>query len=136
MENNRYEFGPFRLDVAERQLRREGKVLGLTPKAFDVLTLLVVNQGRLLTKEELLRRAWPETFVEESTLVQNIATLRRALGESSGERQFIETVPKVGYRFVADVKPPVVESSPVVWVEEQTSSQVVVEQTEENTSAQ
>ena len=125
MESGPYEFGPFRLDITERQLQCNGKVVALTPKAFEVLTVLAANPGRLLTKEELLHKVWPDTFVEESTLVQNIATVRRALGESSGERQFIETVPKTGYRFVADLKPLPEESNRVVLVEP--SSRKVIE---------
>src|SRR5262249_31551205 len=98
-----YEFGPFRLQAVERRLQRNGTSIALTPKAFEVLSALVTNPGRLLTKEELLNQVWPNTFVQESTLVQNIATLRRALSEHSGGQQFIETVPKAGYRFVAEV---------------------------------
>jgi DNA-binding winged helix-turn-helix (wHTH) protein len=99
---NAYDFGSFRLDVAERVLLRAGKAIALTPKAFDTLLILVRNSGRILEKEELLKSIWPETFVEEATLAQNIFTLRKALGGGEGE-QYIQTIPKRGYRFVASV---------------------------------
>ena len=102
-----YEFGPFRLDPAEGQLVRDGRPLPLTPKAFDLLVLLVENPGRLLTKEDLMRRLWPDSFVEEANLAQNISTIRKALAQSgngSAGSDYIETVPKRGYRFVAEVK--------------------------------
>ncbi len=99
-----YEFGPFRLDVTERLLLREGKPVPLTPKAFETLLALVENSGHLLNKEELLKRIWPDTFVEEATLARNIFTLRKALGEEANGQQYVETVPKLGYRFVAPVK--------------------------------
>jgi DNA-binding winged helix-turn-helix (wHTH) protein/tetratricopeptide (TPR) repeat protein len=97
-----YDFGSFRLDLTERLLLRAGKAVALSPKPFDTLLVLVRNSGRIVEKEELLRSVWPETFVEEATLAQNIFTLRKALGGSEGE-QYIQTVPKRGYRFVASV---------------------------------
>ncbi len=98
-----YEFGPFRLDPAERQLLRNNQTVLLAPKAFDTLLLLVENSGHLLTKNELMKRLWPETFVEEANLAQNISAIRRALDEKNGGAQYIETVPKGGYRFVGKV---------------------------------
>lgn len=100
-----YEFGPFRLAVQERLLYRDGVPVRLTPKGLETLLLLVENHGRLAEKDELMKRLWPDTFVEESNLTFNISTLRKALGDNreSGER-FIETVPKRGYRFVAQVR--------------------------------
>lgn len=98
-----YEFGPFRLDPAERQLLRNDQPVSLAPKVFDTLLLLVENSGHLLSKHELMKRLWPETFVEEVNLAQNISALRRVLGEKDGRVQYIETVPKGGYRFVAKV---------------------------------
>lgn len=98
-----YQFGPFQLDSAERLLRKGDRPIPLTPKAFDTLVLLVQNQGRLLDKDTILRTIWPDTFVEEATLAQNIFTLRKALGETNGGSHFIETVPKRGYRFVGQV---------------------------------
>src|SRR6185369_5644692 len=99
--NKLYEFGPFRLDVDERVLLRDGQMVPLTPKAFDTLVVLIQNNGHVLEKEELLKTVWPDTFVEEATLAQNIFTLRKALGK---EPPYIETIPKRGYRFAASVR--------------------------------
>jgi DNA-binding winged helix-turn-helix (wHTH) protein len=84
-------------------LLREGKVVPLTPKAYELLQMLVQNSGHLLPKEELLKMVWPDSFVEEGNLTRNISTLRAALGENSNGHHYIETVPKRGYRFIADV---------------------------------
>ncbi|HEX5731701.1 MAG TPA: winged helix-turn-helix domain-containing protein [Blastocatellia bacterium] len=102
--NHLYEFGPFRLDPAERLLLRDGQAVQLTAKAFDTLLVLVENSGQVVKKDYLLEQVWSDTVVEESTLAQNIFTLRKTLGEDSHENRFIETVPKFGYRFVADVR--------------------------------
>jgi TolB-like protein/Flp pilus assembly protein TadD len=99
-----YEFGPFRLEPHKGLLRREGEVVPLTPKLFDVLLVLVQNRGRLLIKEEFRDLVWPDTAVEEGSLTRSISSLRRALDETPGDRQYIETVPWRGYRFVASVK--------------------------------
>jgi Tol biopolymer transport system component/DNA-binding winged helix-turn-helix (wHTH) protein len=96
-----YEFGPFRLDPTERKLLRGNQIVALTPKAFDTLLLLVRNCGHLLEKDELIRTLWPDSFVEEGSLSNNIFLLRRALG---GDPAFIETVPGRGYRFVGAVR--------------------------------
>jgi len=96
-----YEFGPFRLDPSERSLLRDGKAVPLTPKAFELLVLLVENRGHLLKKDELIERVWPNTFVEEANLTQNVSALRKALDDKNGGAQYIETVPKGGYRFIA-----------------------------------
>ena len=99
-----YEFGPFRVDMRERRLLRDGQVVPLRPKVFDVLLVLVQNGGRFLSKEELIKRVWRDTVIEEGNLARNISTLRNALGEHPSEAKFIETVPWQGYRFVAAVK--------------------------------
>src|SRR5262245_24866542 len=99
-----YEFGPFRLDPSERQLLREGQVMPLTPKVFDTLLLFVENNNSLLTKDEMIGRLWPDSFVEEGNLAQNVSVLRRALGEQPNGKPYIETVPKLGYRFAAEVR--------------------------------
>lgn len=99
-----YEFGQFRLEAAERRLLRDGVVLPLTPKAFDTLLLLVENSGHVLGRKQLLETLWPDAVVEENTLTQNIAAIRRALGEGQNGQRYIETVPKTGYRFVAPVR--------------------------------
>ena len=96
-----YEFGPFHLDLAERRLMRGNEKVELTPKAFDTLVLLVRNSGHLLEKEKFFSMLWPDSFVEEGSLSNNIFLLRRALGE---DPVFIETVPRRGYRFVGAVR--------------------------------
>ena len=103
-DNQSYEFGRFRLKVAERVLLREGELVPLTPKVFDILVTLVENGGQVVAKDDLMKRVWPNTFVEEGNLTQNISLLRKALGETPGGAQFIETVPRRGYRFVAETK--------------------------------
>lgn len=99
-----YAFGPFRLDPAQRLLLRDGQPVPLTPKAFDILLALVENRGRVLEKDELMRLVWPDTVVEESNLTQHIFTLRRVLGEGPNDHRYIATVPRHGYRFVAEVR--------------------------------
>ena len=106
-----YEFGPFRLDQTEHQLLRNGERVPLTPKAFSTLLVLVSRRGRILGKEELMREVWPDTFVEEGGLARNISALRKALDDTSDASRYIETVPKIGYRFVADVKEVVPEAN-------------------------
>lgn len=98
-----YEFGPFRLDAAVPLLLRGRAVVPLGPKAVEILLLLVERRGNPVTKDELLRAIWPETFVEESNLTYNVSVLRKALGEGPGSKVYIETIPKRGYRFVAAV---------------------------------
>jgi adenylate cyclase len=98
-----FEFGPFRVDERERRLLREGKVIPLTPKVFDILLVLVQNAGHILSKEEVIKQVWPDTVVEEGNLARNISTLRSALGERSREHRYIETIPWRGYRFAATV---------------------------------
>lgn len=99
-----YEFGPFRLDIAERRLLRNGNAVSLTPKVFDTLAVLVQKSGHVVGKEELMSEVWPASFVEESNLTQNIFILRKVLGVSREGQSFIETVSKRGYRFVAPVR--------------------------------
>ena len=98
-----YEFGPFRLDAGEHLLLRDGVAVPLTPKALDLLLVLVERHGHLQEKDELLRTVWPDTFVEESNLSSNISQLRKALGDGENGQRYIETAPKRGYRFVARV---------------------------------
>ena len=95
-----YDFGPFRLDAARRLLFRQDEVIPLTPKVLHTLLVLVENRGRVISKDELMKAVWPDTFVEEGNLTQNISMLRKVLGENPGEHAYIETVPKQGYRFV------------------------------------
>ena len=105
-----YEFGPFLLEAQDRLLFREGERVPLTPKAFEILALLVEAQGGILTKEELLKRVWPDSFVEEGNLASNVSLLRKVLGETETS-PYIETVPKRGYRFVAPLRAPPPEIS-------------------------
>lgn len=101
---NLYCFGPFILKEEERELYHNEQPLPLTPKAFETLLYLLQNSGRVLTKQELMQQIWPDSFVEEATLAQNIFTLRRVLGEVATQLQYIETVPRIGYRFIGQVE--------------------------------
>jgi TolB-like protein/DNA-binding winged helix-turn-helix (wHTH) protein/Flp pilus assembly protein TadD len=99
-----YQFGPFVLDAAKRRLLRDGEVVRLTPKAFETLLALVEVRGTTIGKDELLKRVWGDTVVEENNLNQSITALRKALGDSRSESQYIATIPGQGYRFVADLR--------------------------------
>src|SRR5687768_7366653 len=96
-EPDAWEFGPFRLDAAERQLYRAGVAVALTAKAFDVLEVLVRNAGRTVTKEEFMADVWAGTIVEESNLTDNISLLRQILGDDARDPRYIRTVLKRGY---------------------------------------
>jgi TolB-like protein/DNA-binding winged helix-turn-helix (wHTH) protein/Tfp pilus assembly protein PilF len=98
-----YEFGSFRLDVADRLLLRGRQPVPLTPKAFDLLLMLVENHGHLVLKDELLHRVWGGSFVEEAVVSVNVSLLRKTLDDGQNE-QYIKTVPKQGYRFIAPVR--------------------------------
>lgn len=98
-----YRFGAFHLDEAEHLLLRSGVKVPLTPKVFHILLILVQHAGRSVTKQYLLQNVWPDTFVEEANLSVNVATLRKALGDGTGEFKYIETLPRLGYRFIANV---------------------------------
>ena len=99
-----YEFGPFRVDTRERQLIRDGEVVPLRPKVFDILLMLVQNSGHILTKDDVMSHVWADTAVEEGNISRTISTLRNVLGERPNEHRYIETIPWRGYRFVANVK--------------------------------
>ena len=99
-----YEFGPFRLDTVRSLLLRNGEQVSLSPKAFETLSVLVRNRGRVVRKEELIKQIWPDSYVEESNLTQNIFVLRKALGEGPNDHRYIVTIPGQGYRFVAPVR--------------------------------
>lgn len=99
-----YQFGPFCLDPVKRRLLRDGEVVKLTPKAFETLLALVEQRGKTIEKEELLNKVWAGVTVEENNLNQSITALRKSLGDSRQESQYIATIPGVGYRFVADVQ--------------------------------
>src|SRR3954451_2040973 len=93
-----YEFGPFRLEISEKRLLRDGRPIPLRGKVLDTLCALVSRPGRLIEKDELIATVWPDTVVEENNLAHNINALRKALGDP----RLIETVPGKGYRFVGD----------------------------------
>jgi TolB-like protein/DNA-binding winged helix-turn-helix (wHTH) protein/tetratricopeptide (TPR) repeat protein len=95
-----YTFGAFRIDLDQRRLFRAGDSVPLTPKAFDTLAVLVERQGRIVEKAELLKLVWPDAFVEENNLTQNISALRKAFGDQG----YIETIPRRGYRFMIAVE--------------------------------
>ena len=104
MDSGQYEFGAYRLDVQGRILFKEGEHVALPPKVAELLVALVQAAGRVLTREQLLQSLWPDTVVEEGSLTSHISMLRKALGEGPQGQDFIETLPKRGYRFVASVK--------------------------------
>ena len=118
-----YSFGVFRVDALERLLFKDNREIPLTPKAFDTLLVLIENSSHVLTKQELMQKVWPDSYVEENNLAQNISTLRKALGEN-----YIQTVPKRGYRFVADVR---LGQDETVIVHERTRARIVVERTDD-----
>jgi pimeloyl-ACP methyl ester carboxylesterase/DNA-binding winged helix-turn-helix (wHTH) protein len=124
-----YEFGPFQLDPAERLLKRDGQPIALAHKVFDTLIVLVQNNGHVISKDKLMEMVWPDSFVEETNLAQNISILRKALGETSGTK-YIETVPKIGYRFVAPVKEIRQEQAGLI-IHERTRARIIVEETED-----
>src|SRR5579863_2799035 len=99
-----YEFGPFRLDPEKELLLRADETVPLAPKAFQVLLVLMRHNKQVVTKDDLLKTIWPDTFVEEANLSRNIFLLRKALGESPQDHQYIVTVPGRGYRFAEDVQ--------------------------------
>ncbi len=98
-----YEFGPFRIDLDRYLLLRNNETIPLSPKVFETLLYLVQNRGRVAKKDEIISSVWPDTFVEESNLAQNVFLLRKALGEEKNEHRYIVTIPGIGYRFVAHV---------------------------------
>ena len=98
-----YEFGPFRLDLEERILSHEGETIPLAPKKFETLVMLIENKGRIVSKKEMMKRLWPDRYVEESNVSQNVFMLRKILGESPGNAQYIENIPRRGYRFIGTV---------------------------------
>jgi len=112
-----YEFGPFRLELQKRLLFRGQEVIKLAPKSFDTLLTLVERHGQVLEKEELMKRLWPDSYVEEGNLALNISNLRKALGENPQQHEYIVTVPGRGYQFVARVKELAAESEEIAEAE-------------------
>jgi TolB-like protein/DNA-binding winged helix-turn-helix (wHTH) protein/Tfp pilus assembly protein PilF len=103
-QSDHYRFGPFLFSSANHLLLRQGQPVALTPKAFEVLRVLLQRRGQLIEKNELLKAVWGDAFVEDAVLAVNVATIRRALGDSTEGTRYIETVPRLGYRFVAPVE--------------------------------
>lgn len=134
-EKRFYEFGPFRLDLEERLLSREGKPVQLTPKAFDTLLALLENSGKVLEKEEMMRQVWPDTFVEEANLAVNISLLRKALGNREDGGHYIETLPRRGYRFAARVRE-VTEEQPEMIMMERVRTSIVIEEEDDEPAPQ
>ena len=104
LETHNFEFGEFLLDAKEKVLLRDGKPLSITPKAFQLLFVLLENHGHLVEKDELMKSVWADSFVEEGNITFTIGLLRKLLGDDTKNSRFIETVPKRGYRFIADVR--------------------------------
>ena len=104
LTNHLYRFGEFTVDVQQRVLLREGKPVPLTPKVFDTLLILVESHGRIVEKEELKKRLWPDTFVEEANIAFNIQQLRKTLNDDARNPRYIGTVARRGYRFIAEVE--------------------------------
>ncbi|MGA7823656.1 MAG: transcriptional regulator, partial [Steroidobacteraceae bacterium] len=113
LENPVYRFAGFTLEPAERRLSEAGKPIALTPKVFDTLVLLVQRAGHVVSKDELMKLLWPRGYVDESNLTKHVWLIRRALGDGEHDSRFIETVPKLGYRFVAPVATGGVPPQPV-----------------------
>jgi len=124
--NVSYEFGPFRLDTGERLLFRDGNVVPITPRLFDILLVLIENRGHILEKETVLKAVWQDTIVEEGNLTRNVSTIRKALGDSPNEPQYIQTIPWRGYRFVADVHEVPNQTGELI-IEEHSSSRIIIE---------
>src|SRR6266705_1392517 len=119
-----YEIGNFCCDPREHLLLCHGKPVSLSPKSFEILLALIRSNGQLVTKDELMQQVWPDSFVEEANLTVNISALRKVLGEAPGAQQYIETVPKRGYRFVAPVTEHRDDSKPVLSVHDPEVEQV------------
>jgi len=121
MPNKHFEFGPFRLDPSDHLLTRGGEPVSLPPKAFETLVLLVENSGHIIQKNALMEALWPDSFVEEANLTQNIFLVRKALGEE----HYVKTIPRIGYRFMMPVREVTDESDTVV-VESHTRERIVI----------
>jgi Tol biopolymer transport system component/DNA-binding winged helix-turn-helix (wHTH) protein len=122
-----YVFGPFRFEPAEHLLLRDGKPVALPPKAFDLLAALISSAGHLVTKEDLLKHVWPDTFVEEANLSYTISLLRKALGDDQSPYRYVETVPRRGYRFIGQITDGALETT--------SFSETQVERVQAHTSA-
>ena len=123
-----YTFGPFRVDPEKEILLRGGERVPLTPKTFQILLILVRHSKEVVTKDDLMKMVWPDTFVEEANLSRSIFMLRKALGETPQDHRYIVTVPGRGYRFAQDVQL-VPASEPSIVVASHAKVQVQVQET-------
>src|ERR1044071_70017 len=130
-ERRFYLFDEFRVDASERLLFKENREVSLTPKVFDTLLVLLENSSHVMTKKELMQQVWPDSFVEENNLAQNISILRKALGKTHEGDDYIQTVPQRGYRFVGEVRATGGEEESVI-VRERTRARIVVERDDED----
>src|SRR6201998_4849294 len=124
-----YEFGPYRIDPTKRVLMRGEDAVQLPSKVFETLLVLVQHSEEVVSKEELLKEVWPDSFVEESNLSQSIFLLRKALGDTPENRQYIVTLPGRGYRFAAPVRT-VTEQGETLVAQARTRTQIVIEENE------
>lgn len=129
-----YDFSGFRVDTNQRCLWRGEEIVSLTPKAFETLLVLIQNKGNVVTKDSILDEVWKDTFVEEATLAQNISTLRKTLAKYDKDKEFIATIPRRGYRFVADVTEINTEEEELV-IEKHSVTHIIAEQKEIHDSA-
>jgi len=125
-----FEFDAYRLDAAERLLLRGNVPVPLEPKVFETLLVLIRHGGRLVTKDQLMKEVWPDTFVEESNLVRHISILRKALSSGGEEPPYIETVSKIGYRFIGHLRAPTAEQTELIL--ESAKVSIIVEEDEDN----
>ena len=122
-----YEFGPFQVDPDQQILRRENQPIAITPKTFETLLILIRHSREVVTKNDLMKALWPDAFVEEANLSQNIFMLRKALGDTPEDRRYIVTLPGRGYRFAAQVRTVMQDGEDLV-IESRSRSPMVIEQ--------
>ena len=122
-----YEFGPFRMDPDKQVLLRDGQLIAVTPKAFETLLVLVRRGREVVSKEELLKEIWPDSFVEEANLTQHISKLRKALGDTLEGERYIVTLPGRGYRFAVPVRT-ITEGVEVLIAQTRSRAQIVIEE--------
>src|SRR5580700_9832368 len=125
-----YEFGPYRMDPARSLLLRGDQSIPLTSKAFETLLILVQHSDQEVSKDELMKKLWPDTFVEETNLTKHISMVRKALGETAQDHRYILTLPGRGYRFAEKVRT-IQEKGTDLVLESRFLSRMVIEQTEQ-----
>src|ERR1700729_1372232 len=122
-----YELGPFRMDPDKQVLLRDGQLIAVTPKGFETLLVLVRRGREVVSKEELLREIWPDSFVEEANLSQQIFKLRKALGDTVDGERYIVTLPGRGYRFAVPVRT-ITEGSELLLAHTRARAQILLEE--------